>query len=358
MQQRLEIVKVLALSPQVLIFDEPTAVLAPVELEELFEVLERLRDEGKSLVFISHKLNEVMRLCDRVTVLRRGRNAGTVAVSETDASDLARRMIGEASPEAIEPQAAGAPAAPPGEPVLRIEELWVRDARGVDTVRGLGMEVRAGEIFGIAGVDGNGQAELAEAIVGLRKRRQGTVAIAGNGRSDLGYIPQDRRRSGLVPGMSVRDNLILELHQEPEARWGPWLRWRYLNAQAAAMMERYDVRASGLDQPADTLSGGNQQKIVIARALHKEPKLLVALNPTRGLDVGATRYVHDQLRAQRERGAAVLLISTELEEVLALSDRVAVLYEGRFTGTVSLDTSREELGLLMGGHAPAADAPA
>jgi ABC-type uncharacterized transport system ATPase subunit len=353
MQQRLEILKVLALEPQVLIFDEPTAVLAPVELEELFEVLLRFRSEGKALVFISHKLNEVMRLCDRVTVLRSGRNAGSVATARTDPADLARRMMGAEGPqEAV--AAAGGPHAEQGPETLTVSDLWVRDARGVDAVRGLSFSVRAGEIFGVAGVDGNGQAELAEAVVGLRSPRQGAVRLAGedapDGRGAIGYVPQDRKRSGLVPGMSVRDNLILELHQTPPARSGPWLRWDYLNREAEAMMRAYDVRASGLGQPAETLSGGNQQKIVLARALHQQPRLLVALNPTRGLDVNATAYVHDQLRRQRERGAAILLISTELDEVTALADRVGVLYEGRFSGVVGPDTPREELGLLMGGR--------
>jgi simple sugar transport system ATP-binding protein len=358
-QQRLEIVKVLALGPRILIFDEPTAVLAPVELEELFAVLDRLRAEGKSLVFISHKLNEVMRLCDRITVLRRGRNAGTVATSDTDPQDLARRMMGaETAPEDLPEAAQPTPARPQGHPVLQVRDLMVRDDRGVITVRGLNFEVHAGEILGVAGVDGNGQAELAEALVGLRAPLDGRIEVSGGrDRSRIGYIPQDRRRSGLVPGMSVRDNLVLELHQQPEARWGPWLRWGYLNRQAAEMMQQFDVRASGLDQAADTLSGGNQQKIVIARALHKNPALIVALNPTRGLDVNATRYVHEQLRAQRERGAAVLVISTELEEVIGLADRIGVLYEGRFTGMVPPTTPREQLGLLMGGRSFADAAP-
>lgn len=352
-QQRLEIVKVLALGPRILIFDEPTAVLAPVELDELFTVLDRLRSEGNSLVFISHKLNEVMRLCDRVTVLRRGKNAGSVSVSETDPEDLARRMVGvETDPKEVSDAAPRPQETSAGDPVLTVADLHVRDDRRVETVRGLSLEVCAGEIFGVAGVDGNGQSELAEALVGLRKSVSGQVHMPGGAdRRNVGYIPQDRRRSGLVPGMSVRDNLILELHQEPEARWGPFLRWSYLNAEAAEMMKHYDVRASGLDQAADTLSGGNQQKIVIARALHKNPKLIVALNPTRGLDVNATRYIHEQLRAQRARGAAILLISTELDEVIALADRIGVLYEGRFTGVVPPTTPREDLGLLMGGRA-------
>jgi simple sugar transport system ATP-binding protein len=358
-RQRLEIVKVLARDPEILILDEPTAVLAPVELEELFTVLTRLRGEGRSLVFISHKLNEVLRLCDRVTVLRRGHNAGTVSIGETDAADLARRMIGaERLPNDLPHTASPSPSASPASddpPILRLHDLRVRDERGLDAVAGLSLELRAGEIFGVAGVDGNGQAELAEAVMGLRPLRGGSLEFAGQpsphgaSRRAVGYIPQDRRRAGVIAGMSVRDNLVLELHGEPEAGWGPWLRWNFLNAEAAQMARDHDVRAASLAQDVATLSGGNQQKIVIARALRKNPRLIVALNPTRGLDVGATAYVHDQLREQRRRGAAILLISTELEEVLALSDRVGVLYAGQLVGEVSPDTPRHTLGLLMGG---------
>jgi general nucleoside transport system ATP-binding protein len=385
-QQRLEIVKVLAQDPKVLIFDEPTAVLAPVELEELFAVMQRLRAEGRSLVFISHKLNEVLRLADRITILRRGRTAGTVPASETDAADLARRMVGPVDPHAHAPAHTHAPTpgtgpshhgAPSDEqdnlqpstcnlqpstlnlqpstfnpqsstgiPVLRVADLRVRDDRGLEAVRGLSLEVRAGEILGIAGVDGNGQGELAECLLGLRPLSGGRIGLSeqdaadGLPRVEVGYIPQDRKRSGLAPGLSVRDNLVLELHQSPEAGRGLWLRWGWLEGRAAELLRRFDVRASGLDQPVQTLSGGNQQKIVVARALEKDPRLLLALNPTRGVDVAATAFVHDRLREQRDRGAAILLISTELEEVLSLSDRVGVIYEGRLMGIVPPQTKQ------------------
>ncbi len=357
-QQRLEIVKVLALNPRILIFDEPTAVLAPVELEELFSVLRQLRDEGRSLVFISHKLNEVMALCDRVTVLRRGRNAGAVRIADTDPTDLARRMVGEAGEaqhEVLAPDARQPRPVPSGVPALRVSGLRVKDQRGLEAVRGLSLQVRPGEILGVAGVDGNGQSELAEALVGLRPVVSGEIAlegpsvVRGGSRREIGYVPQDRKRSGIVQGMTVRDNLVLELHQEPRASTGPLLRWGFLNTEAGQMMTDYDVRASGLDQKIETLSGGNQQKVVIARALHKNPRLILALNPTRGVDVGATAYVHERLRDQRDRGAAILLISTELDEVLALSDRVGVLYEGELMGVVAPDTPRDVLGLMMGG---------
>ena len=364
-QQRLEIVKVLAQEPDILIFDEPTAVLAPVELDELFGVLDGLRRESKSIVFISHKLHEVMRLCDRVTVLRQGRNAGTVPTAETDTADLARRMVGSDDPRELREVCASQTGTTNGahavDPVLRVRGLWVRDARGVDALRGLELDVSAGEIFAVAGVDGNGQAELAEAVLGLCAPSAGSVNIVGlpgmsRPRQDIGYIPQDRRRAGLVLDMTVRDNLVLELHQEPHAARGPWLRWGFLNEQAADMMARYDIRGAGLDQPARMLSGGNQQKLVIGRALHKSPRLLVAVNPTRGVDVTATAYVHDQLRAQRDRGAAILLISTELDEVLQLADRVGVIYEGRLMGIVPPSTSRQVIGEMMGGNAPDLDA--
>ncbi len=353
-QQRIEIVKVLALDPEVLIFDEPTAVLAPVELDELFEVLDRLRSQGRGIVFISHKLNEVMRICDRVTVLRRGKNCGAVAVADTDTTDLARRMIGDAAEqlgaELLGGQA-GSGRAGGLEPVLALHAVCVRGDRGVDAVRGLDLEVRRGEILGIAGVDGNGQSELAEAIVGLRPFSAGRMEHPG-GRRDIGYIPQDRKRSGIVQGMSVRDNLILELHMEPQAATGPLLNWRYLNAEAGRMIDQYDIRTSGPGQPIENLSGGNQQKVVIARALRKQPPLILALNPTRGVDVGATAYVHDRLREHRDAGAAILLISTELDEIVALADRIGVMYEGELVGVVSPDTPRQELGLMMGGHRP------
>lgn len=381
MQQRLEIVKVLAADPQILIFDEPTAVLAPVELEELFAVLEQLRAEGRALVFISHKLSEVMRLSDRITVLRRGRNAGTLAREETDPADLARRMMGEAhvalmpendphhgpvralipnqplpeSPSADNAHEGSGCDSSPGSAVLSLNCLRVRDERGLEAVAGLDLEVRAGEIVGIAGVDGNGQGELAEAVAGLRPVSGGSARIDGLAasqaiRPEVGYIPQDRKRAGIVPGMSVRENLVLEVALTPEARRGPWLRWDWLNRTAGEMRGDFDVRSGSLEQPAETLSGGNQQKIVIARALRKEPRLIVALNPSRGLDVNATAYVHEQLRRRKAAGAAILLISTELEEVIALSDRIGVLHAGRLMGIVPPDTPRESLGLMMGGQ--------
>jgi general nucleoside transport system ATP-binding protein len=386
-QQRVEIVKALQGESRLLIVDEPTAVLAPPEVEELFDVLEKLRAEGCAVVFISHKLGEVMRLCDRVTVLRRGRNAGTVAVSDTTPADLARRMVGVG-------QAAGLPSAtvtettssqrqavgpathrltevaPAGRQADSLPDtlrqdagLVLRDFRvpgraGREDVRELTLAVSAGQLFGLAGVDGNGQMELAEALCGLRpatasEATLGGVALLGAAgdavRRTVGLIPPDRRRTGLILAMSVRENLVLDRHDDPDFRWGPFLRLGRIARHATRLTERFDIRVASPGIAAASLSGGNQQKIVIARALSRDPALLIAVNPTRGLDVGATQFVHSRLRAQRERGAAVLLISTELEEVLALSDRIGVLYEGRLVGVGSPTTPRETIGLWMGG---------
>lgn len=356
-QQRIEIVKLLALDPRVLIFDEPTAVLAPTELDELFSVIRRLKAEGKGIVFISHKLSEVMELCDRVTVLRHGKVVCRVDTAGTSAGELAREMVGAAGEleTAVLPEE---PAA--GKSLLEAEDLCVLDDRGLPAVRQVSFQLSPGEILGIAGVDGNGQLELGEALAGLRRVASGRILYDGKPappggppRAELGYIPQDRRRDGLATSLSVRDNLVLELHQEPSAGRGPFLNWRYLNEAAAAMMREFDVRASGPGAPAASLSGGNQQKIVIARALYKKPRLLLALNPSRGVDVGATAYIHQRLRDEAARGAAVLLISTELDELLQLSHRIAVMYAGRIAGIVPRGTPRETIGLMMGGQATA-----
>jgi general nucleoside transport system ATP-binding protein len=353
MQQRLEILKALSRRPRVLILDEPTAVLAPIELPDLFAVLRRLRDEGTTIVFISHKLREVLELSDRISVLRRGRLVRAVDAAGTTAEALAGWMIGgEADAPVGEPWKT--PPAASSETLLEIQDLRVRDDRGHEAVRGLSLEVRAGEILGLAGVDGNGQSELAEAIAGIRAIAGGRILSGGRKllRRDIGFIPPDRRRMGLVAALSVRDNLILDLHQDREARWGPFLRWGYLNAAAERMRREFEVGCSDLFQPVETLSGGNQQKIVVARALFRRPHLIVAANPTRGLDVAAAAYVQRHLRAAAAEGAAVLLISTELDEVLQGAHRVGVLYEGRVAGWMGPGASREHLGRLMGGAEP------
>ncbi|MCC6445530.1 MAG: ABC transporter ATP-binding protein [Armatimonadetes bacterium] len=358
-QQRVEILKALQTDARLLIFDEPTAVLAPQEIEELFEVFRRLRGEGRSLIFISHKLNEVMAICDRVTVLRRGRKIGTVPTAQTSPAGLAEMMVGSRSSEeesshAPRPESDSRPA------VLSVRNLTSADRQNNPALKGVSLEVRQGEIFGIAGVDGNGQPELAEALSGLARPTGGEIALKGVPvrhltpdrlpQAGIACIPQDRQRTGLVLGMTVADNLVLEAHRERDYRCGPFLNISSLRRLAASLVEEFDIRTPGLDIAAASLSGGNQQKIVIARALRRRPDLLVAVNPTRGLDIGATEYVHRKMLEAREAGTAVLLISTELDEVLALSDRVGVMYAGRLMGIVPPDIPRDRIGLMIGGR--------
>ena len=393
MQQRVEILKALLGDARILLFDEPTAVLAPTEVGELFTVLRALRAEGRSLVFVSHKLNEVIALCDRVTVLRRGRAVGTVAVADTGPEDLARRMMGK---DRTHPAASGGPPQrggrggdtsgtssplPLGEdgeeravrgsspPVLAVTDLSTQGGPDAVALHGLTFTLQPGETLGFAGVDGNGQAELAGALTGLRPWTGGRVALNGRDlarlrprdleRLGIALIPPDRHTEGLALTLSIADNLTLEAARLPRFRRGVgglFLDRRRLSAFAAELARDFDVRASDLGLPARSLSGGNQQKIVIARALWRKPSLLVAVSPTRGLDVAATGYVHAKLRERAAEGGATVLISTELDEVVALSTRIAVLYEGRLVGIVPPDTPREMLGLMMGGKADAGGA--
>ncbi len=383
-QQRVEILKALLGNARILLFDEPTAVLAPTEIGELFTVLRALRDEGRSLVFVSHKLNEVMALCDRVTVLRRGRAVGTVAVADTSPEYLARRMVGGGNILVGAPLAApslsagvmvdegaareeGAASGAPtmdrnGASVLAVTDLSTQGGPDAVALCGLTFSLRPGETLGFAGVDGNGQAELAGALTGLRPWTGGQMALNGQDiarlrprdleRLGIALIPPDRHTEGLALTLSITDNLTLEAARLPRFRRGVgglFLDRRGLAAFAGELARDFDIRASDLNLPARSLSGGNQQKIVIARALWRKPALLVAVSPTRGLDVAATGYVHAKLRARAADGGATVLISTELDEVIALSTRIAVLYEGRIVGVVPPDTPRETLGLMMGG---------
>lgn len=360
-QQRVEILKALMGDARILLFDEPTAVLAPQEIEELLGVMRALRGEGRSLLFVSHKLGEVMALCDRVTVLRRGRNVGTVAVSETSPQELAQRMVGDTtaffgsqSPPSPAPTEVRTP------PALAVERLTTSASREAVVLREITFTLQPGEILGVAGVDGNGQTELAQALTGLRPWTGGTVRLAGVAvprmrpqdleRHGVALIPPDRHREGLALTLSVAENLMLEAARLPRFRRGPFLKRRELRRFAEQTARDFDIRAEGLNTPAGALSGGNQQKIVIARALWRRPALLIAVSPTRGLDVAATAYVHGRLRERQAEGGAIVLVSTELDEIIALSSRIAVLYEGRIVGIVPADTPRETLGLMMGGR--------
>jgi general nucleoside transport system ATP-binding protein len=351
-QQRVEILKALYRGAQILILDEPTAVLTPPEAGELFEIVNSLKAEGKSIIFISHKLNEVLEIADRITVLRRGKKIDTVPREGATEDSLARMMVGREVLLRVEK-----PAATPGEPLLQVKGLEVTDSRGLPAVRGMSFQVRAGEIVGVAGVDGNGQTELIEAITGLTKPTGGTIEIAGREISHVtaremldagvGHIPEDRQRRGLVLEFSIAENVALhDYDRPPDSKWG-WLFPRRLIEIARKLIKEFDVRGGGPLTLAGALSGGNQQKLVVAREVARDPKVLIAAQPTRGLDVGAIEYVHKRLVTERDEGRAILLVSLELEEVLSLSDRILVVYEGRVVAEHASGATEEEIGMEM-----------
>lgn len=394
-QQRVEIIKALATDARILIFDEPTAVLAGAEVEELFGVLRQLRGEGRTVILIAHKLAEIMAVADRVTILRRGKNVASTDVAQTNPVQLAEWMVGglpahsahnnqSASSSAVSsngikpradfsggasdgdilippasPSADALPLQPAMPPAFVAADLTVRGDRGEIALRGLNLEVRAGEIVGIGGVDGNGQTELAEALVGLRSLESGALTWhdrpfqPGNAPC-VGYIPQDRRRAGLAVTLSVEENLLFEAARDPAYRRGPFLQRKKLAALAADLIRAYDIRTQSGRIAVSSLSGGNQQKIVVARALYAAPPWIVAVNPTRGLDIGAARFVHAQLRKARANGAAIVLISTDLDELAALSDWQAILSGGVLSAYAGGAQDAAQIGLLLGGiaHTP------
>jgi simple sugar transport system ATP-binding protein len=355
-QQRVEILKALYRKADILILDEPTAVLTPQETSELFGILRSLTNEGLSVVFITHKLNEVLEIADRITVLRRGKKIDTVDREGATQETLARSMVGREVLLRVEKTPAE-----PGEPLLRVKDLNVTDERDLDAVRNVSFEVRAGEIVGIAGVDGNGQSELVDALTGLRRPSSGHVIVGdkdvtGQGArvsfdAGEGHIPEDRHRRGLVLDFSLAENIALhDYRAEPDSRFG-WLFPGRLTARARRLLKEFDVRGGGPQTLAMALSGGNQQKVVIAREVARDPRVLVAAQPTRGLDVGAIEFVHSRLVAERDEGRAILLVSLELDEILSLSDRILVIYEGRIVGEYGPDVTDEELGIAMTGGA-------
>jgi simple sugar transport system ATP-binding protein len=355
-QQRVEIMKALYRNADLLILDEPTAVLTPQEASDLFEILQTLRREGISIIFISHKLNEVLEIADRITVLRRGKAIETVPRAGATEASLARAMVGRDVLLRVEKEPAQ-----PGDVLLSVEDLHVRDDREIEKVRGVSFDVRAGEIVGIAGVDGNGQTELIDALTGLRRIESGTVSIAGrelshpDARSALdagiGHIPEDRQRRGLVLEFSIAENVALhDYARSPTARLG-WLFPRRMVERARTLIREFDVRGGGPYTRAGGLSGGNQQKLVAAREIDRDPKVLIAAQPTRGLDVGAIEYLHRRLVTERDEGRAILLVSLELDEILSLSDRILVMYEGEIVGVHTGEVSEEEIGLeMLGGR--------
>jgi len=357
-QQRAEILKALYRDADCLILDEPTAVLTPTETAELEAVVRALADAGKSIIFISHKLGEVMRLADKIAVLRGGRVVGHTTPAETDPQGLASMMVGREVQLVVDKSPAS-----PGDAVLDVRGLVVADARGHVAVDEVDLTVHAGEILAIAGVQGNGQTELVEALTGLARPAAGTVRldgqdVTGSPPSELfglgvGHIPEDRQRDGMVGSFSIEDNLVLNTFSRPPFARGLARQRGAVRSNAEELKEAFDIRAPSVEVPIATLSGGNQQKVIVAREFSHSDRLLIAAQPTRGLDVGSIQYIHRRIVDARDEGAAVLIVSAELDEVLALADRIAVMYRGRFIGVVDrADTDREQIGLMMAGTRP------
>ena len=351
-QQRVEILKALYRGAEILILDEPTAVLTPQEAGELFGIIKSLQAEGTSIIFISHKLNEVLEIADRITVLRRGKKIDTVPREGATEAGLAKMMVGREVLLRVDKKAAE-----PGDVLLEVRDLHVNDDRGLAVVQDVSFVVRAGEIVGIAGVEGNGQSELIEALTGLRRAEGGQIAVAGQVMAHasarkmldagVGHIPEDRQRRGLVLEFTIAENIALHDYcYPPDSRWG-WLFPRRLVERARNLIREFDVRGGGPTTRAGALSGGNQQKVVAAREVARDPKVLIAAQPTRGLDVGAIEFLHRRLVEERDEGRAILLVSLELDEVMSLSDRLLVMYEGRVVGEHGADASEEEIGLEM-----------
>ncbi|MEK5522718.1 ABC transporter ATP-binding protein [Heyndrickxia sporothermodurans] len=355
MQQRVEILKTLYRGAEIIIFDEPTAVLTPQEITELIQIMKTLIKEGKSIILITHKLKEIMEVCDQVTVIRKGKGIGTVSVKETNPNELANLMVGrEVVFKTVKKEAS------PKENVLEIKDLVVKDTRGIESIKSLNLNVRAGEIVGIAGVDGNGQTELIEAITGLRKSESGSIKLNGKEVRNLkprkiteagvGHIPEDRHKHGLVLDFPIGENIVLQTYYQKPYSKGGILNFKQIYNKASKIIQEFDVRTPSEYTLARSLSGGNQQKAIIGREVDRNPDLLIAAQPTRGLDVGAIEFIHKRLIEQRDNGKAVLLISFELDEILNVSDRVAVIYEGKIVAVVDPKvTTEQELGLLMAG---------
>jgi simple sugar transport system ATP-binding protein len=366
MQQRVEILKILYRNADILIFDEPTAVLTPQEIDELLAIFNRLRAEGKTIVFITHKLREIKAAADRCTVLRRGKYIGTVRVADATEDELAEMMVGRVVSFRLDKKPAK-----PGDLILRIEDLTVIGSKGVPAVRGLSLDVRAGEVVGVAGVDGNGQSELVAAISGLLPVKSGRILLKGKdisresihrrNESGIGLVPEDRHKHGLVLDFRVDENVILkDFRKPPYSNPLGFLRFPVIVDHAEKLIEEFDIRAgNGPATPAKAMSGGNQQKVVIAREINLSPELLIVSQPTRGLDVGAIEYIHRRIVEERDKGRAVLLVSFELDEILNLCDRIAAVSKGSVVGIVSADEADERrIGAMMAGVAGSGKNPA
>jgi len=355
-QQRVEIIKALSRDAKVLVFDEPTAVLTPQETDELMVIMKQLKDAGTSIVFITHKLREVREVADRITVIRLGKVIGEAEPTATNA-ELASLMVGRAVDLTVDKGEAK-----PGAPALIVEGLSVIDARNQIVVNNVSFEVRRGEVLAIAGVQGNGQTELTEALIGLQQKVSGVITLDGKslrGRSvrgildsGVGFVPEDRKEDGLVAEFTISENLMLDRDSEPFVKWGT-LQLAYLEQFAEEKVKEFDIRAQGVTTHVGRLSGGNQQKVVLARELSRDLRLFIAAQPTRGLDVGSIEFVHTRIIETRDAGVPVIVVSTELDEVVALADRIAVMYRGGIVGIVPGDTPRDVLGLMMAGEIPA-----
>jgi general nucleoside transport system ATP-binding protein len=361
-QQRVEILKALYREANSLILDEPTAVLTPNEIRDLIRIIRTLKDSGRSVIFITHKLKEVLEIADRIVVLRRGEVVGSTSPAETTEQELATMMVGREVQLEVSKEAAK-----PAEVVLELTDVEALDDRGHKAVDGVSLTVRAGEILALAGVQGNGQTELVETITGLRPSMAGSVVLNGMDvtggsprdlfRHGVAHVPEDRQADGLVVTFPIKDNLILNTYREPEFSRGLALRRDRVTESAEKLVKEFDIRTPSIDIPASSLSGGNQQKVIVAREFTHVDELLIASQPTRGLDVGSIQYIHEQIVAKRDEGVAVLLVSTELDEILALADRIAVMYQGRIVGILDgKDATRERIGLLMAGHSGDAEA--
>lgn len=355
MQQRVEILKTLYRGAEVLIFDEPTAVLTPQEINELMEIMRSLVKEGKSIILITHKLKEIMQVADKCTIIRRGKGIGTRNVADTNANELASLMVGREINFKVDKHPAT-----PKETVLEIKDLYVRDKRKIDMIKGLELNLRAGEIVGIAGIDGNGQTELIEAITGLTKTHSGTILLNNKDitnknprkitESGVGHIPQDRHKFGLVLDYTIGENMVLQTYYKKPYSKAGILNLKEIYRYAKNMITQFDVRTPSIHTKARALSGGNQQKAIIGREVDRSPDLLIAAQPTRGLDVGAIEFIHQKLIEERDKGRAVLLVSFELEEIMDMSDRIAVMFDGRIVADLKPEeTNEQELGLLMAG---------
>jgi simple sugar transport system ATP-binding protein len=356
-QQRVEIIKVLFRQAEIVVFDEPTAVLTPQEVEEFFGIVRSLRDAGKGIIFITHKLKEVLQIADRIAVLRRGKVVGEAIPGEVDQNRLAEMMVGRPVDLVVDKAPAQAK-----EPVLTVTDLVVLDERNHRSVDGVDLTVRSGEIVGIAGVQGNGQTELVEALTGLRPAAAGRIDLLGHDitaasprqihKLSVAHVPEDRQRSGLVLGFTVTENMILDSYYSDTYSGRVRMDWSSAEKWAARLIEEYDVRTPSIDTTVGSLSGGNQQKVIVAREFARDVSLVIASQPTRGLDVGSIEYIHERIVAERDQGSGILLVSTELDEILALSDRILVMFRGRIVAETSPEeTTASQLGLNMAGVA-------